>query len=160
MPSFQGAVSCRIQRRLTAGAACENLRARCLYYYSVASKFCSMCEFSPPGLLVRVAMVHHCAIIRFVCRETADVAVAKAVFSSFRERFTKLAEFALAMSSHSQDKTELIQNLSLEELFRVHPLNRVCKLCATTLCVAIDTSSACSLRGHQRSSLPSTSMVF
>lgn len=57
----------------------------------------------------------------FVCRETADVAVAKAIFSSFRERFTKLAEFALAMSSHSQDKAELIQNLSLEELFRANP---------------------------------------
>jgi hypothetical protein len=54
-------------------------------------------------------------------RNTADEAVAKAVFSSFRERFTKVAEFALAMSSQSQDKAELIQNLSLEELFRALP---------------------------------------
>lgn len=59
----------------------------------------------------------HKSIKEHTCRDTADVAVAKAVFTSFRERFTKLAEFALAMSNHCQDKLELIQNLSLEELF-------------------------------------------
>ena len=105
-------------------------------------------------------MLRHSVTVRSVCRETADVAVAKAVFSSFRERFTKLAEFALAMSSHSQDKTELIQNLSLEELFRAHPLTCICDCCAISCCVAHHTSVACSVRGNQHSRMPSASMVL
>lgn len=46
--------------------------------------------------------------------------MAKAVFSSFRERFCRVAECALAMN-RNQEKAELLQNLSLEELFCALP---------------------------------------
>jgi hypothetical protein len=34
---------CRIQRRLNAGAACENLKARCPYFYAAAKEYSELC---------------------------------------------------------------------------------------------------------------------
>ena len=36
-------ITYRIQRRLTAGAACENLKARCPYFYAAAKGFSDLC---------------------------------------------------------------------------------------------------------------------
>eukprot|EP00892_Ulva_mutabilis_P006716 jgi/Ulvmu1/4416/UM002_0141.1 len=86
-PNFLGD---RIQRRLTAGAACENLKARCPYYYSMAKEFCAL--------------------------DSTDPAISHSIFSSFRERFCKVAEGTLGMN-RTDAITDLEQKLSLEEAF-------------------------------------------
>ena len=59
----------RIQRRLTAGAACENLKARCPYFYAAAKEFSDLCASASACATARcrIAQWRAMPVVTFVC---------------------------------------------------------------------------------------------
>jgi hypothetical protein len=74
------APECRLQRRLTAGAACENLKARCPYFFTAVKQYCQLCAprsaclppvpVSDAPILERGAMLHksscNCIVVLYL----------------------------------------------------------------------------------------------
>lgn len=56
--------------------------------------------------------------MKISCRASTDAMTSNAIFSSFRERFCKVAEGTLGMN-RTDTLSDLEQKLSLEELFRM-----------------------------------------
>ena len=52
LPQRMDRFTCRIQRRLNAGAACENLKARCPYFFAAAKDVAELCAPPPSCTLL------------------------------------------------------------------------------------------------------------